>query len=250
MDYTWNSCACGLVAALFFGMSKTGVPGLSIPGVLLMAMAFSGWEKLSTGAVVPLLVLGDLFAVWYYRRGTDWTRIGTLLPSIYLGLAAGTFVLWSINHSQFKTLLALLILILVSFEGIRRWLKWDAIPQTRWFAWTMGLLTGFTTQIGNAAGPVMSVYMTAQNMDKTKFMGTWAVFFLIINLSKLPLLGGLIPGLQMITPETLLFDLFLLPGLLLGVLLGRKIYLWIPEPYFVPSVMILNLLVPLQMLFL
>lgn len=238
----------GLAAAMFFGMSKTGVPGLGMPGVLLMAHAFPGEEKLSTGAVVPLLVVADLFAVWYYGRTADWGRIRMLLPSIYIGLFFGTIVLWSLDHAQFKIFLAVMVLALIAFEEVRRWAKWDALPKSPLFAWSMGLLSGFTTQVGNAAGPVMSVYMAAQKMKKTDFMGTWAVFFFIINVSKLPLIGGLLPGLNMITARTLMLDLCLLPGLLVGVLLGRQIYKFIPERYFVPSVVVLNLLVPIQML--
>lgn len=248
MGFSFDLIAFGLIAALFFGMSKTGVPGVGIPGVLLMMLAFPGEEKLSTGAVVPLLVVADSFAVWFYGRGADWNRIRMLLPSIYIGLGFGTAVLWALDHARFRTFLAVMILVLIAFEEIRRRMKWNAVPKSRLFAWIMGLLSGFTTQIGNAAGPVMSVYMSAQDLKKQDFMGTWAVFFFIINVSKLPLIGGLIPGLNMITPKTLLFDLILLPGLLVGVLLGRQIYKFIPERYFVPSVVVLNLLVPVQML--
>lgn len=247
-EYIPASLIFGCIAAMLFGMSKTGVPGMGLPGVLLMTLAFPGQEKLSSGAVVPLLVIADSFAVWYYWRGADWKRIRRMLPSIFIGLFFGTAVLWAVDHRQFKTLLAVMVLSLIAFEEIRRLMRWNRVPNSPIFSWFIGLLAGFTTQIGNAAGPVMSVYMSSQNMEKKDFMGTWAIFFFIINVSKLPLIGGVVPGLNMITKETLMLDLILLPGLLLGVLLGRKIYKLIPEKYFVPSVVILNLLVPIQML--
>ncbi len=234
----------GLIAAIFFGMSKTGVPGTGLPGVLLMTLAFPGVEKLSSGAVVPLLVVADSFAVYYYHRSADWQRIRMLLPPVVLGLLLGTVALWSMDHAQFKTILGVMILSLIALEELRRRMRWTLFPKSRLFGWFMGFLSGVTTQIGNAAGPVMGVYMSSQELSKTDFMGTWAVFFFIVNVSKLPLIAGL----NMITQETLLFDLAMLPGLLLGVLLGRKIFLLVPEKYFVPSILILNLLVPIQML--
>ena len=79
-------------------------------------------------------------------------------------------------------------------------------------------------------------------------MGTFAVFFFIINVTKLPLIGGAIPGLNLITLETLWFNVLVLPGLLVGVVLGRQLFSVIPERYFVPCVMVLNLLVPIKML--
>jgi uncharacterized membrane protein YfcA len=229
-------------------MSKTGIPGGSIPGVLLMTLAFPGMEKLSTGAVVPLLIVGDLFALRYYRHTADWKRIRLLLPSVFIGLLLGTAFLWMIDNSTFKIFLSVLILILIGFEEVRRRCQWNTFPKSQLFARTMGLLAGFTTQTGNAAGPVMSVYLAAQNMEKKDFMGTWAVFFFIVNISKLPLIAGLIPGFCTLTQKTLLFDLAVLPALLLGALCGRQLFKWIPERYFIPLIMTLNLLVPIQML--
>jgi uncharacterized membrane protein YfcA len=248
LDNTLISLIFGLIAAMFFGMSKTGVPGIGLPGVLMMTLAFPGTEKISTGAVLPLLVLADIFAVRYYWKNADYKKIGQLLPSIVAGLLLGTVVLRSIDHHQFKVGLGVLVLIMIAFEELRRRLHWNSFPKKRGFAWTMGFLTGFTTLIGNAAGPVNNVYLAAQNFDKTKFMGTTAVLFCIVNLSKLPLIGGAVPGLNMITAKTLWFDLKLLPGLLLGVLLGRQVYKLVPEKYFVPLVLLLNLLVPIQLL--
>ncbi|MDR2704967.1 MAG: sulfite exporter TauE/SafE family protein [Planctomycetaceae bacterium] len=248
MDFSIQSIIFGLLSALFFGMSKTGIPGGSIPGVLLMTLAFPGMEKFSTGAVVPLLIVGDLFAVRYYRHTADWKRIRLLLPSVFIGLLFGTAFLWMIDNVTFKIFLGVMILVLIAFEEVRRRLQWNTFPKSRLFAWSMGLLSGFTTQTGNAAGPVMSVYLSAQNMEKKDFMGTWSVFFFIVNVSKLPLISGFIPGFSTLTRETLLFDLVVLPALLIGVFIGRQIFKWIPERYFVPLIMILNLLVPIQML--
>jgi uncharacterized membrane protein YfcA len=248
MDFTVSALLFGLSSALFFGASKTGVPGIGILGVLVMMLAFPGEEKLSSGAVLPLLIAADMFAVRYYWRFANWQRIRLLLPAVVVGLFLGTLFMLAIDHNQFKIFLAVLILALVSFEQLRRWRQWNTFPKSRWFAWLMGLLTGFTTLVGNAAGPVMTVYCAALNFNKHDFMGTFAVFFCMINLMKLPLMGGAVPGLKLITAETLWFNVLIFPGLLVGVLLGRKLFGIIPERYFVPCVLILNLLVPIQII--
>jgi uncharacterized membrane protein YfcA len=229
-------------------MSKTGVPGIGMLGVLLMLLAFPGAEKLSSGAVIPLLLTADMFAVRYYWRFADWKRIRQLLPTVVIGLFLGAAFMRVIDHSQFKIILAVLILALVSFEQLRRWLKWNAFPQARWFAWTMGLLSGFSTLVGNAGGPVMTIYCAAQNFNKHNFMGTFAVFFFVLNLLKLPIMGGVVPGLNLITWETLRFNLMVCPGLLVGVVLGRQLFKVIPERYFIPCVLVLNLIVPIQII--
>jgi len=232
----------GLAAALFVGMAKTGIPGIGMLGVLLMLLAFPGAEKLSAGAVLPLLIVADVFAVRFYWRHADWRRIRLVLPMVIVGFFFGTVFMLAIDHNQFKFSLAVLILALVSLEQLRRWQKWDTFPQAQWFARSMGMLTGFTTLVGNAGGPVMAIYCAAQNLNKHNFMGTMAVLFLTINILKLPLVGGVV---NLITPETLWLNVCVLPGLLIGVLLGRKLFHVIPERYFVPCVLILNLLVPI-----
>ena len=248
MFFPTSSLLFGLTAAFFFGLSKTGVPGTSILGVLMMMLAFPGAEKLSSGAVLPLLIVADVFAVRYYWRFADWQRIRQLLSSVVVGLFLGAVFMRAIDHAQFKLFLAVLVLVLISFEQLRRWKNWNAFPKSRWFARTMGLLCGFTTLIGNAAGPVLTIYCAAQNFNKHDLMGTFAIFFFIMNVTKLPLMGGAVPGLNMITADTLLFDLYMLPGLLAGVILGRPLFKIVPEKYFVPCILVLNLLVPLQML--
>ena len=61
-----------------------------------------------------------------------------------------------------------------------RWMhKW-------WYSALFGLLGGFTTMIGNAAGPVMSVYLLSMRKEKMEYIGINAWFFLVVNLLKVP----------------------------------------------------------------
>lgn len=53
------------------------------------------------------------------------------------------------------------------------------------------MAAGFTTMVANAGGPVMTLYLVAQGVDKKRFLGTAAWFFLGVNLSKLPFSVGL-----------------------------------------------------------
>jgi uncharacterized protein len=48
-----------------------------------------------------------------------------------------------------------------------------------------GGVSGFTSTLAHAGGPPFAIYMLAQKVDKTLFVGTAAVFFIIINYIKL-----------------------------------------------------------------
>ena len=61
--YDWGIL---FLSALFVGISKTGIQGLSLLAVPMMAVTFGA--KPSTGLILPILCLADLMAVWYYRR--------------------------------------------------------------------------------------------------------------------------------------------------------------------------------------
>ena len=74
------------LSALFIGMSKTGIQGISLLAVPMMAMTFGA--KPSTGLILPILCVADLIAVLYYRRIAEWRYILKLLPSAPLGIAA------------------------------------------------------------------------------------------------------------------------------------------------------------------
>ena len=82
----------GIIAALIVGFSKTGMPGVGILMVPLMAVVFGG--RLSVGATLPLLIFGDVFAVLFYHQHARWDKLRELIPWVLLGIAAGTALLW------------------------------------------------------------------------------------------------------------------------------------------------------------
>ena len=98
---------------------------------------------------------------------------------------------------------------------------------------------GFTTMIGNAAGPVMTVYFLSMRLAKYDFIGTGAWFFALVNLTKLPLQ---IFFWGAITPTTLAFDALMLPALGAGALIGIWAVRHIPEKPFRIVVMALTVL--------
>ncbi|MDO5580526.1 MAG: sulfite exporter TauE/SafE family protein [Planctomycetia bacterium] len=256
--FTPLTLTIGIIAAFFLGVSKTGVPGLGMFASLLMISAFKGHEMFASGAVVPLLILGDIAAVYYYRKDRQPGIIRRLYPPMAAGLILGMIVICFIDNSQFKLGVGILAVSILLFEYLRKKMGWTAVAQTGFFRNGCGILTGLTTMLGNAAGVISAVYFASQNLDKKRFMGTNAVFFLLVNSSKIPLLFlatwikgqcGFDPSdAQIITPATFYLTCLLAPGLIIGALLGRKLYFLIPEWIFVPLILFLNLLTALQIL--
>ena len=226
------------VAALSIGMSKTGVQGIMLMIVPLMAMAFGAKE--STGVILPMLCMADIIAVAYYKRIADWKVVAKLLPTAILGFFLAIGVDNMIPNGQFRQLMgwtlmfALIVMIWSEIFGKEnRWMKkW-------WYAAIFGLLGGFTTMIGNAAGPVMSVYLLSMRKEKMEYIGINAWFFLVVNLLKVPLQAFVWDN---ITWDSLQLNLVMLPVIGIGSLIGIRIVKLLPEKIFRRFIQIVTIL--------
>jgi uncharacterized membrane protein YfcA len=100
----------------------------------------------------------------------------------------------------------------------------------------LGVLAGFITLVANAAGPLMAIYLVAMRLPKLQFMGTAAVFFMALNLFKVPFMVKL----GLITPQSFEFNLILAPAVLLGALAGRWLLMRINQQLFEKLVLSLS----------
>ena len=207
------------LAAFFFGLSKTGVPGISILSVGLLANLMPA--RVATGVVLPLLIFADVFAYFVYRKNLDWHRVGRLLPWALAGVVLGWLALGRIGDVQTARTVGAILVVMLGLSWWRRVRGADAAVAhaPRWFGPVMGLFAGFTTMMANAAGPVMTLYLLEMRLGMLEFMGTGAAFFLLINWIKVPFAVQL----GIINPSSLLLNLWLLPAVALGALLGRPL---------------------------
>ncbi|MCB0836888.1 MAG: sulfite exporter TauE/SafE family protein [Bacteroidetes bacterium] len=226
------------IAGAIIGMSKTGVAGVSY--IVIPIMVFIFGAKPSTGLLLPILSLADIFAVSYYRRSADWHHIIKLMPIAIIGVLLGTIFGEYISAHLFKISMGIIVLIGIVVMLVMERRKNKAVPSHWFFSTGTGLFAGFSTMIGNAAGSIMAVYMLSMRMPKNIFIGTTAWFFMILNLTKFP---SHIFVWKTITFKSLLLDLTVLPGIALGAYLGFIIVKRIPERayrYFVLIVTILS----------
>ena len=210
------------LCAMGIGMAKTGLGGLGMVVVPVMANIFGA--KSSTGILLILLILADFFGVRYYHLHADIRQLVKLIPSTIFGILTGVLIGDILSDVDFQFLLGAVIisgaLIMV--------IKVD-IKENKLFSIAVGFLGGFITMIGNAAGPIMSIYFLSMGFDKNKFIGTAAWFFLFVNLFKVPMHVLIWKTIDL---NILLFDLSLFPFILVGAVTGVWIVKKIPErPY-------------------
>lgn len=220
--FHWVLMAC---CGVLIGMSKVGVPGVSMIVVPTLAIIFGG--KLSTGILLPMLMMADLFGVGYYRRHAEWKYLIKIIPWAFIGVGFALWVGEIVNDKQFKEIIAVLVFVCV---GLMLWRdkkkEKDFFPDNIWFAASMGVLGGFATMIGNVAGAIFAIYLLAMHLPKNNFIGTSAWFFLILNFFKFPLH---IFVWQTISWSSLTLNIMILPAIALGAFLGIWLVKIIPE---------------------
>lgn len=217
---SWQWVVAAL-AALLVGVSKGGIAGLGFLPVVIFAQVLPSTRQ-SSGFVLPLLIFGDVVAVLNFRRHTRWAHLWKLFPWTVAGVLVGYFALGRINDRQAAKLIGLIVFGLVLLQLWRRRREklaqpGEAFDQGWWFGPTIGVLAGFTTLVANAAGPLMAIYLLAMHLPKLEFVGTGAVFFMLLNWFKVPFMVNL----GLITADSVKFNLLLAPAVLAGTFAGR-----------------------------
>lgn len=243
-DFSPGQWALACLAAVGIGVSKSGLPGISLLHVVLFAQLFPGIA--STGVVLPMLIAGDLGAVWLFRRHAQWPHVWRTLPPALLGVAVGWAIMSKLPATSFNPTIGAIVLALAALQWLRDTYpqKFLTVPHSKAFAWMMGLTAGVTTMLANAAGPVMGLYLLAVALPKEAFVGTSAWFFLLINLLKVPFSAQL----GLITPASLAFNALLIPAIFSGLFLGRSIVARLSQRWFDKLVLAFAILAALKLL--
>lgn len=233
-----------ILSAACVGISKSGFGAMAIPGILLMTQVMPARE--STGIILPMLILADIFAVQAFRKFTVWALLLKILPAAVFGVVLGWWLMPRIPVGFFTPVIGWIILGLLLLTVLQKTSSklQDIAAGHHAIAWPLGLLAGVSTMLANAAGPAMTVYLLAARLPKYEFVGTAAWFFFFINLIKVPFSISL----GLITPNTLLFNFMLAPAVLVGLFSGKFLLGKINQTHFEWLLIALSLLGALRLI--
>lgn len=262
MHLQWWQWLIGFAAGLFVGISKTGIPGVGIVVVPLLGIGFGG--RLGTGVMLPMLIMGDVFAVSWYKRHCQWNKLVGLLPWVYTGVAIGTVALYitgkqatgakaagNVMKDPTDLIVGTLVLVMVVLHLLRNKLGEKLQPTSPAGVAGTGVAAGFSTTVSNAAGPVMQMYMAAHKLSKEAFMGTIAWYFFIVNLSKFPIywvLSQMMPQAPIVSSKSLVFNLEIAPAIVLGAFVGKWLLPRISQKSFELTVIVLSTIGALKLM--
>jgi uncharacterized membrane protein YfcA len=108
-------------ATALVGFSKTAVSGANTVSLAVFAAVLPA--RLSTGVLLPLLIVGDVIAVLSYRRHAHWPTLLRLFPAVAAGVVVGTmFLLWA-DDTVVRTSIGAILLLMA---GVTMWRRWAA----------------------------------------------------------------------------------------------------------------------------
>jgi uncharacterized membrane protein YfcA len=237
-----------IFGAFTLGIAKGGVMGMNNITIALFALIFPA--KLSIGIILLLLVVGDWGAFYFYRRHAVWKYLLPIIPWTVVGVLIGWQLLEILDGDEAARLIGICLLVLMGIHVIRQYVLGTdnasaKIPHTWWFIGIVGFLGGFTSTVANAAAPIMMLFFLSVGLPKLQFLGTGAWFFMFLNLFKIPFYISI----DLITMETLLLDLKLMPVVIIGVILGRFIVLKIPQKGFEIFAITITILASIRLIF-
>jgi uncharacterized membrane protein YfcA len=201
----------------------------------------------STGLLLGILILADVFAIIYHRRNAKWGHVLRLLPAAFVGIVAGYFALGRVDDRQLKPIIGGIVLAMLALNYWRTRVKGEdaPIPTQWWFAVALGFTAGLTTMMANAAGPVMVIYLLAMRLPKIEFVGTAAWFFFVVNWLKVPFSANL----NLMTVDSVKLNLMMLPCIIVGAGVGIFFLKRIPQKVFNTVVQILAVAAAIKLLF-
>lgn len=235
-----------VVSVVLIGISKAGFGGgVGVIATPLLALTMPVAD--AAALLLPILIAADLFTVYHYRNQFDITILKILLPGALLGIVLGSlfFNLFSQNDALIKVGIGTVAIAFVLYQ----WGKAALFRtlQTRKPGQKAGILlsttAGFTSTIAHVGGPPIAIYLLPQELPRNLFVGTTAVFFMIVNIIKLVPYGFL----GLLTVGNLLATLLLVPVAYLGVQVGKTMNHRINQTAFNRIVYSLLLLTGLQL---
>lgn len=233
------------LCAFLVGAAKTGIPGIGILPALLMAQVLPA--QASTGMLLGILILGDLFGAGYHRHNAQWSHMPRLLPAAFAGIVVGHRIMDKISDEQLRPIIGIIVLLMLGLNYWRTRAQGEhlRVPTQWWFAAGLGFVAGLTSMMANAAGPIMIIYFVAMQLPKVAFVGTSAWFFFVLNWLKVPFSANL----DLMTAESVKLNLMMIPAIAVGAVVGIVFLKRIPQKVFNSIVQVLAVAGAIKLLF-
>ena len=200
-------------AVLITGISKGGFGGVALLAVPMLALVTSPVR--AAGIMLPILIAMDAMTLWVYAKSWHKRNVLLLFLGALVGITVGALTAGFVSDDAVRVVVGLVAVVFTLHYYLLGKKTLHSTPsRLKGIFW--GSLAGFTSFVAHAGSPPFQAYLAPQRLDRKIYVGTAAVFFALVNSTKL------IPyaWLGQLSSENLWTSLLLLPFAPLGIALG------------------------------
>lgn len=215
--------ALAVLAAMFIGMSKGGLPTASVVAVPILALVIN--PVTAAGLLLPVFVVSDMFGLYAFRKAFNKRVLAIVAAGATVGIMIGWATAAWVDEHWVKLIVGVVGLAFVLNRIVKNRTPQEARPARVGPGLFWGAITGFTSFVSHSGAPPYQVYALPLKLPRTVFAGTTTIAFAYINAVKLVpyyLLGQL-------NPENLKIAAVLAVPAALSVFLGVWLVKVLPE---------------------
>ncbi|MBC8421005.1 MAG: sulfite exporter TauE/SafE family protein [Desulfobacterales bacterium] len=240
------------IAAIGSAVIKNGV-GVGAGIFMLPFLSLVLPAKVALGLGAPIMLVSDIAGVVYYWKEWDKRELLLLLPPAVLGVVVGASMIKVIPNELFRFWVGLFAIGFSSYQLLKLiqsrpeasagWVKRVPKPKEA-IPLFFGFVGGMASSVIHAGGLVMSFYLIQKSRDKRAFVGTFVLFFAIINLLKV----FAYVSIDILNVEIVLLAAIISPLIILGGFWGNALNKRVSQKTFRAVVLALILVIGIGLL--
>ena len=170
------------IGVILFGISKGGFAGpIAILAIPIMALNMS---PISAAAILlPVLLVMDVVAMYIYWKKWDLKNIKIIIPPAIFGILIGSLTFKYSSDDSIRIIIGTIAILFIVLTIIQK--NYFFIKPTKKKGTFWSLIAGYTSFLIHSGGTPLNFYLLPQKLNKTVYVSTMTLVFLIINTLKL-----------------------------------------------------------------
>jgi hypothetical protein len=175
--------AVAVPAVLLIGLSKSGfAAGFGSLATPMVALTLPVPQ--AAAVMLPVLIAADAVGLTRLWRERDPALLRDLLPAGLAGIALGMLLFGVFSTRVVSGVVGALTLAFLA-QRLLFPPRPDAPRAPRWVGRACAAASGFTSFVAHAGAPPIHAYVLPLKLAPLRFAGTMAVFFAVLNVSKI-----------------------------------------------------------------
>ncbi|MBW2149238.1 MAG: sulfite exporter TauE/SafE family protein [Deltaproteobacteria bacterium] len=221
-----------IALSLFFGAFVHGSVGFGSALIAVSLTSLILGIKTAVPFVAPYALLIAAFLLWHALDHVEWCHFAYPAVGTLFGVPAGIWLLKSLSPPVMKNILGVFMLAFVIWSILWRRVRFVIIRARIW-----GFVSGFMGGVFGGAiavpGPPLVMFVSLSTWSKETMRSVIQAYLIFTYVLTLVIFGGT----GMVNRETLLLNLYHLPGVVLGMLAGQALFQRIPQRWFIRGVL-------------